>query len=326
MATNRATVVAVVLMAAAHLTGASLTQQYYSPPQSSPPPPPPQSSPPPPSPQPSPPPAPPQSSPPPPPQASPPPRQPSPPPSTPSPSSYGGFQASGWQDGSATFYGDDSGQGDDFGGACGYSGSDIAKLYSTKTAALSTPMFSDGDGCGRCYEIQCVKSKWCTKGSPSIIITGTNLCPPNQNKPNDNGGWCNPPRQHFDLAPPSFKTLADKVAGIIPVQFRRVPCQRSGGVRFCIKGNNNWLLLHVMNIAGGGDISEMAVKVAGGDWVQMSQNWGITYQAYAAMDKSKALTVRIIGGSSPHQTIIVGDAIPASWSTGLCYQGSNNFW
>jgi hypothetical protein len=212
------------------------------------------------------------------------------------------------------------------GGACGYSGSDIAKLYSTRTAALSTPMFSDGDGCGRCYEIQCVKSKWCTKGSPSIIITGTNLCPPNQNKPNDNGGWCNPPRQHFDLAPPSFKTLANKVAGIIPVQFRRVPCQRSGGVRFCVKGNNNWLLLHVMNVAGGGDISEMAVKMAGGDWVQMSQNWGITYQAYAAMDKSKALTVRIIGGSSPQQTIIVADAIPASWSTGLCYQGSNNFW
>jgi hypothetical protein len=65
------------------------------------------------------------------------------------------------------------------GGACGYSGSDIAKLYSTRTAALSTPMFSDGDGCGRCYEIRCAKSKWCTKGSPSITITGTNLCPPN---------------------------------------------------------------------------------------------------------------------------------------------------
>jgi hypothetical protein len=128
------------------------------------------------------------------------------------------------------------------------------------------------------------------------------------------------------LAPPSFKKLAAREAGIINVQFRRVPCQRSGGVRFCVKGNNNWLLLHVMNVAGGGDIGEMAVRMAGGDWVQMSQNWGITYQAFTAMDKSKALAVRITGGFSPKETIIVGNAIPARWSTGLCYQGSNNFW
>lgn len=247
-------------------------------------------------------------------------------PSTPTPSVPStGFPTYGWENAHATFYGSDSGLGGDFGGACGYSGSDIASLYSTRTAALSTPLFADGNGCGRCYEIRCVQSKWCVPGSPSVIITGTNLCPPNWFQDSNAGGWCNPPRRHFDMAPPSFYKLAARVAGIVPVQFRRVPCQRRGGVQFCLMGNPYWLLLHVNNVGGGGDVAEMAVREKGGQWVQMTQNWGITYQAFAALDKSVGLEVRITGGTD-RKTIIVGDAIPAWWGPGLCYQGSNNFW
>ncbi|GJN29931.1 hypothetical protein PR202_gb18197 [Eleusine coracana subsp. coracana] len=239
------------------------------------------------------------------------------------------FQTSEWHDGSATFYGDSSGLGADFGGACGYCANDIVALYSTNTAALSTPLFADGNGCGQCYELRCVKSAYCNPGSPSVVVTGTNLCPPNWYLPNDNGGWCNPPRQHFDMAPPSFLKLAQRVAGIIPVQFRRVPCQRSGGVRFCVQGNNYWLLVYVMNVAGSGDVSDLEVKRYGeseDSYVPASHNWGITYQVFAALGNAKGLVVKMTSYSDPQQTIVVEDAIPAYWTTGLCYQGSNNFY
>ncbi|XP_052158785.1 expansin-A17 [Oryza glaberrima] len=246
----------------------------------------------------------------------------------PAPGAVTPYKTSDWHDGSATFYGDPSGMGDDFGGACGYVSNDIVSLYSTKTAALSTPLFADGNGCGQCYELRCVKSPWCNPGSPSVVITGTNLCPPNWYLPNDDGGWCNPPRHHFDMAPPSFLKLAQRVAGIVPVQYRRVPCQRTGGVRFCLQGNHYWLLLYVMNVGGAGDVSSLSVKTSGGDgaWIQAAHNWGITYQVFAALDNSDGLTVKLTTYSTPQQTIIVSDAISPWWITGLCYQGSNNFY
>lgn len=106
------------------------------------------------------------------------------------------------------------------GGACGY-GNPFSTGYGSSTAALSSVLFLDGFGCGQCFDIRCTGSALCNSGSPIVTITATNLCPANWALPSDNGGWCNPPRVHFDLSKPAFEQIADWVAGIVPVMYRR---------------------------------------------------------------------------------------------------------
>ncbi|KAL2235591.1 expansin-A18 [Sesamum indicum] len=231
------------------------------------------------------------------------------------------FRPTAWQNAYATFYGDDTASAT-MGGACGY-GNLFANGYGTDTAALSTVLFNNGYSCGQCFQIRCINSKWCYKGSPIATVTATNLCPPNWSQDTNNGGWCNPPRSHFDMAKPAFMKIAQWNGGIVPVMFRRVPCMRQGGIRFSFQGNGYWLLVYAMNVAGGGDIASMWVKGSKTGWISMSHNWGASYQAFATLG-GQALSFKITSYTS-HETIIAYNVAPANWQVGMTYTANVNF-
>ncbi|MBA0554611.1 hypothetical protein Golax_024819 [Gossypium laxum] len=231
------------------------------------------------------------------------------------------FRPSPWSLAHATFYGDETAS-ETLGGACGY-GNLFSNGYGTDTAALSTTLFNNGFACGTCYQIKCVESTWCYPGVPFTTVTATNLCPPNWAQDSNNGGWCNPPRVHFDMSKPAFMKIAQWKAGIVPVMYRRVPCVRPGGLRFYFQGNGYWLLVYVMNVGGGGDIAQMWVKGSKTGWISMSHNWGATYQAFATLG-GQSLSFKITSYTSK-ETIIAWDVAPANWNVGSTYTTDVNF-
>lgn len=105
--------------------------------------------------------------------------------------------------------------------------------------------------------------------------------------------------------------------------FARVPCIRTGGLRFTFQGNGYWLLVYVMNVGGAGDIANMWVKGSKTGWIKMSHNWGASYQAFGTLSK-QALSFRIQSYTTK-QIITAYNVAPANWRLGLTYKTNVNF-
>eukprot|EP00253_Pinus_taeda_P029395 PITA_29395 len=158
-----------------------------------------------------------------------------------------------------------------------------------------------------------------TMGSPSIVVTATNFCPPNYAHPSDNGGWCNPPREHFDMSMPAFQHLAIWKGGIVPIQYRRVACVNVGGMRFTINGNYYFYLILITNVGGDGAVANVKVKGSNTGWVSLRRNWGQNWQCNTNL-KGQPLSFQVT--SSGDRTVTSYNVAPSDWQFGQTFQGN----
>lgn len=152
-------------------------------------------------------------------------------------------------------------------------------------------------------------------------MTVTNLCPPNWALPSDDGGWCNPPREHFDLSQPAYEQIAEHQSGIVPVLYREANSDANRPILFTINGNSNFNLVLVNSNSRWGTRS-VSVKGSRTDWVEMSRNWGANWQANANLE-GQALSFRVT--DTYGRTLVCEDVMPANWRFGATYSAANRF-
>ncbi|PRW60661.1 hypothetical protein C2E21_0949 [Chlorella sorokiniana] len=144
--------------------------------------------------------------------------------------------AADWKQGRASYYGTDGWS--IHKGNCGFGYISQDQPAGWDVAALSDQFPNFAGSCGRCYEVKC-DSRWvkdgygasfdrthvCYDPSASLLLRIVDSCPCNY--PSNwysNKRWCCGDADHMDISIWAFEKLADKKWGVIPIQYREVPC------------------------------------------------------------------------------------------------------
>ncbi|EMS46139.1 Expansin-B7 [Triticum urartu] len=256
---------------------------------------------------------------------------PTPAPATPPPSPGSGgsgtnVDGGGWLDARATWYGAPGGAGpDDNGGACGFKNVNLPP-FNAMTSCGNEPLFKDGKGCGSCYQIRCVAHAACSGIPETVIITDMNYYPV--------------ARYHFDLSGTAFGAMAKdgrndglRHAGIIDMQFKRVPCQYPGlSVTFHVEqgSNPNYLAILVEYENGDGDVAQVDLMESRPDngeptgvWTPMRESWGSIWRLDTHRPLQGPFSLRVTNESG--RSLVAEQVIPADWQPNTVYSSLVQF-
>ncbi|KAL6642707.1 hypothetical protein ACP70R_020888 [Stipagrostis hirtigluma subsp. patula] len=234
----------------------------------------------------------------------------------------------GWLPAKATWYGAPNGAGpDDNGGACGFKHTNQYPFMSM-TSCGNEPLFKDGKGCGSCYQIRCVRKNnpACSGVPKTVMITDMNYYPV--------------AKYHFDLSGTAFGSMAlpglnDKLrhAGIIDMQFRRVPCNNRGlNVNFHVEAGSNPVYFAVLVEYANKDGTVVQVDLmesksprggATGRWTPMRRSWGSVWRLDSNHRLQAPFSLRIRNESG--KTLVAKDVIPANWRPNADYRSFVQF-
>jgi hypothetical protein len=142
-------------------------------------------------------------------------------------------------------------------------------------------------------------------------------------------------RYHFDLSGTAFGAMAkpglsDKLrhAGIIDMQFRRVPCNHRGlTINFHVHhtSNPNYLAVLVEYANKEGTVVQMDLKERGSRyWTPMRRSWGSIWRIDSSHRLQGPFSLRIRGESG--KTLVAKNVIPANWRPGADYRSSVQFY
>ncbi|XP_064948975.1 expansin-A16-like [Musa acuminata AAA Group] len=203
-------------------------------------------------------------------------------------------------------------------GACGF-GELSESGYGFNSVGVSSALFERGSACGGCFELRCVDHiLWCLNGSPSLVVTATDFCAPNYGLPGDYGGWCNYPREHFEMSESAFLHIAKTTADVIPVQYRRVECHRKGGMRFTMTGKSYFYQVLITNVGSDGEVAAVKVKGSRTGWIPMGRNWGQNWQCDADL-RGQPLSFEVTSGRGRATTSY--NVAPWNWQFGQTFEG-----
>nr|CAB3495293.1 unnamed protein product [Digitaria exilis] len=216
-----------------------------------------------------------------------------------------------WRPARATWYGRRNGAGpDNNGGGCGYSHTNEAPFNSMTTCG-NQPLFLDGKGCGACYQIRCTSKNnpACSGEAKTVIITDVNydtkVAP-----------------YHFDLSGTAFGAMAkpglnDKLrnAGILDIQFRRVPCDYKGQqVKFHVMGGCNPFYFAVIVYFAGSDgaVVQVDIKEANSQtWSPLYESWGAVWRIDPGHPLKAPLSLRV--RTDDNKVLLANNVIPVNW-------------
>ncbi|AQL05597.1 Expansin-B3 [Zea mays] len=225
--------------------------------------------------------------------------------------------SSGWLPAKATWYGAPTGAGpDDNGGACGFKGTNQYP-FSSMTSCGNEPIFKDGKGCGSCYQIRCLRSNHpaCSGVPQTVIITDMNYYPV--------------AKYHFDLSGTAFGAMASsglndrlRHAGIIDMQFRRVPCDFPGlTVTFRVQHGSNPMYLAVLieHANMDGDVVQADImQNNSGYWEPLHESWGAVWRIDPSRPLCGPFSVRITNESG--KQLVAQNVIPANYIADVDYR------